>query len=45
MLRDMDVEVICYIGAVMIDASIKLLCCTTHILFSAFGACYKIHNM
>ena len=47
MLRDMDVAVICYIGAVMIDASIinKLLCCTTHILFSAFGACYKIHNM
>ena len=38
-------EVICYIEAVMIDASIKLLCCTTHIVFSAFDACYKIHNM
>ena len=45
MLRDMDVEVICSIGAMMIDVIYRLLCCTTHILFSAFGACYKIHNM
>ena len=42
MVSDMDVEVICYIGAMMIDVIYKLLCCTTHILFSAFGACYEI---
>ena len=38
MLSDVDVESIYDVCAVMVDSSVKLLCCASYVLLFAFGA-------
>ena len=44
-LRDIYVESVEYIGAVVVHSYVKLVCCAAYILFVASGAGDKIYNI
>ena len=45
MLSDVDVESVHDVCAVMVDSSVKLLCCASYVLLFAFGAGDEIDDV